>query len=583
MKKFIIYFCLGVAAVIIVTCFLVVSYGGSWVTARMEDYCARQFGSRPQFTEEAKIGLFPPEFMAGPLEWRVKTQNCEADIALEKITVALDGLTLLTGNFNIREINILNPVASITVKKTASTSKTDAKGTPAKGVTIGRVLVQNGKLKLRADNFNCRMENIKILAEDLKPLKGGDVKGDFSLFLPMDGSTEIESNVAFKSGFHYYDPNLTLRQTAVTMTFLKDYQTLSPLHINFEGALNLRTGSMRVQQGALGTPFGRLDLEGDLGDGFGAFKGIARLTMERGSNSVYISSPVAYAWPDLDLSDMALKVNDSTGEGKLSLTFSHGASPFTCKGYLKAGVINWKSEPDATSEKPGDKIQPMQLGAKPDLDLEVELAGFNYEKLSLNNIKLKILGKDGNYSAPGLDFNWEGGSVKAKAALFLPQWEWNFNSQGQKINFGKMLEDFGVKGFKDGQADFNAALKAQGQTPKEIASTLDGDGDFSVTGVNVELLEDVTRMLTVFGGNEKRSAGIAMTAPFHAHQGVVKFAPLTAKSVFISAAGSAVIDFPRQRLDSVIDFRLGKLSLPVSIKGPFEHISVGLDRHSTDH
>lgn len=583
------------AALCVAAAGAVYAWGGQYLASRLSAACESAYGSAPKFGETPEVSLFPLGATADEFSWDLSAPDYSARITAGGAKAVLEFSPLLSGDLRFKEILIDAPKIEAKLKKgdAEKAPASDAANGTAARVFIDRLAAQRGELSVETEGEVWRADNINIVATNIDLRRGADLKGDFTFAAPLapEGKTLV-GNLAFKGAFHYKFPNATLRQASFALSFPGDgpLGKFSPARLNLDGALNASDKTLRFTEASLETPPAKIKLNGEAPLDFQKFTGAAQVSLDLDrvgedfdgpplSGELILSSPVAYAYPLIDLPALALKMGETQGEGRLRLTLPSDGKPLAVSGSLACGVIRFAASPrtekssSANAVKTGDP----QTDARPDIDFAVKAAGIAAGKLDIKNIAFKITGKNGDYAIPNLKFNWEGGAVNAAMTLKLPQWRWTFVGDGKNIDMGKMLSRFGVDGFEQGSGSFAAKLEAAGSDTRTIASSLSGSGQFTVSRLRASVLEDLAHTLTFFSRGKINPTGISVDAPFAAKNGAVVFENLTASSSAITARGEISLDFANDYLKSLIRFKIGGLTLPLSVRGPFDKISVGLD------
>lgn len=601
MKKFLIISFALVVCCSILGAILIYGFAGSYIDKRAKEVCSTAYGTAPEFLEKTSVSLFPPTVNFGKFRWNVDAPGMTINAEAKNVKVELEWAPLLSGETRFREILIESPNVALSPAnrepRTLAKSRAEAKASP---IFIERLVVRDGELKFDNSGRRYMMKDIKVVATNVDTSKGADLKGDFILSLEAGDSEKLEGNLAFKGAASYYRPNLTLRKLSVTFTALDQgpLSSFSPIKLNLDGACNLEKGGARLTEATVSAPQINLRAKGELAPDLKSFEGECRAVidlarLDKDFNLAFpemetaLSSPVVFRYPNLNLPAFALRAGDTQGEGKLRVKLPQDNSPLSIVGELTCGVI--RLGPFPAPEESGGEVAKRRKTSKtekdaspgganpPEINFAFKATGLDYEKLNLKNISFNIKGKNGDYSIPDLKFQWEGGAIDAALKLNTPDFLWNFNGSGKNINFGKMLDRFGIDGFEKGSASFQAKLDATGAVPRQIAASLSGEGKFAISGLRVKILEEIARTLTFFSRDRINSVGVGVDAPFVAKDGVVNFAGLKASSSAVSADGSVSINFVKNMLDSAIRFRVGGLTIPLKIGGAFDHISVGLD------
>ncbi|MDE5832867.1 MAG: hypothetical protein K2H64_07780, partial [Desulfovibrio sp.] len=310
MKKFWLAFAGGVAVAIIAAAIFLYGFAGKYISGVISRACLAAYGSTPEFSGVPSLSLFPLGLDTGPFRWSLNASGFATDIEAKGLKARAELLPLFSGEIRFSEILIDSP--AIALKRTKGNALVagarDSVDGKSFSVYIARLAIRNGSTNI---DDALRVSDARLVATNIDPKKGGDLKGDFALTTTLGGQ-KIRGNLAFTGNARFYSPNLTLRQTSVTFTAGNDsaLAVFSPLKLNFDGAVNLEKNSLRATEALLSSPQGSVRLRGESGQDFNSFDGDIRVAADLAKIDKYfglglpgmetdISSPVAYRYPEI--------------------------------------------------------------------------------------------------------------------------------------------------------------------------------------------------------------------------------------------------------------------------------------------
>ena len=226
------------------------------------------------------------------------------------------------------------------------------------------------------------------------------------------------------------------------------------------------------------------------------------------------------------------------------------------------------------------------------LDGKVRVGMLTAKGLKIQDIQLKVTGRNGVFHLDPLLANLYQGNISAKAAMDVRQDipRTNMDFQTKSVQAGPLLQDLLKKDFLEGTANANASISMAGDEPEQIKKTLNGKGQFLFTDgaiKGIDLANMVRNVTSSFGlgqqGAEKpRTDFSELDAPFTITNGLVdtQGTSLASPLIRVLATGKANL------VDESLDFRVepkfvgtlkgqgdtkerSGVTVPVLVKGTF--------------
>ncbi|MDR1856136.1 MAG: AsmA family protein [Desulfovibrio sp.] len=274
-----------------------------------------------------------------------------------------------------------------------------------------------------------------------------------------------------------------------------------------------------------------------------------------------------------DLVVSMLPVLSVTGEVKLGV--------FNLDGYLPAGQSAKKESPApaktaAKEPAPKDPATAKAAQSWPAVDLKASMAQFSKGKLQVKDISFRCAGKQGVYELTGLKASLAGGTVKVDAKADLPAKGYAASLAVQNISVGALLVALGKEKMAEGNVAFNADVHFQGDDPKIVMQSLSGKGLLEARKVTVPKLAQLAKSNPMFKSLVPDLVDL-VRAPFTITNGEVVAKPVTVNSAQVNVDGRATANLPKQFLDAAAEVKTLGTTVPVTAKGPFSNISVGID------
>jgi AsmA protein len=226
------------------------------------------------------------------------------------------------------------------------------------------------------------------------------------------------------------------------------------------------------------------------------------------------------------------------------------------------------------------------------LDGKVRVGSLMAKGLKMQDVQLKVAGRNGVIQLDPLLANLYQGTLSAKAAVDVRQDvpRSNMDFQTKSVQAGPLLQDLLKKDFLDGTADAEASISMAGEEPDRIKKTLNGKGRFIFTDgaiKGIDLAGMVRNVGSAFGlaqqGAEKpRTDFSELNAPFTITEGVVDTPGTTVASPLIRALATGKANLVNETLDFRVEPKFvgtlkgqgdtkdrGGITVPVLVKGTF--------------
>ncbi len=284
--------------------------------------------------------------------------------------------------------------------------------------------------------------------------------------------------------------------------------------------------------------------------------------------------------------------------GKLAADF-RGARP-SFKGrlyspHLRLVDMGLKPEPPSP-QAPTSEVEPHLFSPDPfplegllkfDLDLEVQLDGLEGLALAVDQAKAHVKLTDGALQLSPLRFDIVGGHAEVDAEVDArdPTPKWRVHVETDDVQLGDLWRQLQTDVPLAGELDLVLDLQASGRSPRDLASSLDGDLNLALQrGKIASRMFGLTTMgplrwLTARSTRRGYSEINCFVAAFHAENGVAELDALVLDTPDVIAAGEGKIDFSRETLDLRItpeakQSRLVEFATPFAIRGDLANPTV---------
>jgi AsmA protein len=218
----------------------------------------------------------------------------------------------------------------------------------------------------------------------------------------------------------------------------------------------------------------------------------------------------------------------------------------------KVGGESKKVEPKKTDYTPLRKLV---------LDGTIRIGALTVKNAKMQDVKLKVVGKNGLFQLDPMTANLYQGNLSTKGSFDVSQDmpKTNVNLQMKGVQAGPLLKDLIQKDIIEGLAESNALIAMSGDEPDKIKRTLNGKGqlvfkDGAIKGIDIAGMARNTKAAFGFAasGEKPKTDFSELNAPYTIADGVVNTNQTTLASpvLRILAAGKANL------VDETLDFRV---------------------------
>lgn len=495
-------------------------------------------------------------------------------------------------------------------------------------VTQGALRLDDGRQETRVSGFNLSLGNLRRREEveiqgdlvlEILERRGTPPAGTASPAAAgrtrADAAPLLAGNLAFKAALRYYAPNLTFRQTSLAFTPLKGAlpRELAPLQLTCEGALDLGSLNLRLAHARLSTPQARLTLNGQGPLAPPAFTGAAQLggsprklaalagasLPEGDADSLDIRCRVEYSGTTLRLADLSGQAAGVRLGGDLALDLPGGENTApSVRGALNLGTLaldallpTGGTAPAArhSAAAPAAQRQTAQGGAPaaarnaaglPALDLRLAIAGLRHGAFGLKDITMLVTGKAGRYALKDLSAQLAGGGrLRGTFTADMIARAYTVAADGAGVDIGALCAAAGKAGVAGGSAAFTVRLRTAGADSRAMLAALDGEGVLEARGLTTPALREAAQTLRKLplGSIAVPERIDTARVPFTARKGEITARPVTVAASGLSARGDLRASLPREFLEGSATVTTAGLNIPLTFKGPFSDVSVGVD------
>jgi AsmA protein len=213
----------------------------------------------------------------------------------------------------------------------------------------------------------------------------------------------------------------------------------------------------------------------------------------------------------------------------------------------------------------GKQVEPKKTDYAPLRKLvlagSVQVGSFTVKKAKLENLHLKVSGKNGVFRLDPVTAKLYQGTLSSKASLDVSQDipKTSVSLQAKGVQGGPLVKDLTAKDFIEGVGDIDAVIGMAGAGPDTIKRSLNGKGEFLLRDgaiKGIDLAGMVRNVKAAFGlaqaGERPRTDFSELISPFTIADGIVttRQTALTSPLVRLLAAGEANL------VDETLDFRV---------------------------
>lgn len=595
-----------VAAVLIVPAFIPVDVYKTQIVRGIEAATGREARIGGDF----QLALLPrAKFVAEDVAL-ANASGGEAEnlITLDRLTVRVGVLPLLSGNLEVDSLVVEKPVIHLEVDKSgrpnwqfaaagdakaASPAAPSNGGPPLSGISLGDVRLADGTLTYRdlGTGASYRLDDID-LAVALSSLES-----------PLTATGSVEwNNEEIRLESRVAKPNAALAGGT------------TPIEVS----LNAQPGALRfegdVTGGAAPAVAGRIDLDVPSVRKIAAWAGSPLQAPGTGFGPLKVTGAIDVKGQTVAFRNAKVQLDDITGGGDLSFDGS-GARPMI-KASLKLGRLDLNPYLPPESSAVGGPApergagpsdwsdDPIDLSALNSVDAELDLAveGLVVRAIKIGESALGVRLRDGTLVTVLEKMALYGGTGTAKLTA-------GAGKGAPSVALNAALEDFEANPFMkdamaldriEGKADSTVSVNTQGRTQREMISALAGNGkitfrDGAIKGINLgAMVRNIKGAFLDSGASETRKTDFSeMGGTFQIKQGILSNDDLVLMSPLLRLTGKGTVDMPKRRMDyrvvpKVVASSVGQggeagakgIAVPVNIEGPWHDLSYTPDLSS---
>ncbi|MDR3363210.1 MAG: AsmA family protein [Desulfovibrio sp.] len=609
----------GILVVLIVAAAIFISrIDTGFVVQKIAETTEKATGSPLVFAGPPSLSVFPPGVSFGQARWGEIKDGQGMAVSVQSGMARLELAPLFTGNLVIAEVRIDNPV--FTLRENRGAKEQNAAAAPQKDATgqsgapsgelpveLMRLAVRNGTvLYADAEGKTLNIKDINLSVENLRRREEAGVQCNFTFDMSdatAKQAANLSGSLALNAKLRYDAPKIDFHQISLTFTPLTGPlpKETGPVNLTCDGSFDMQKQQLHLAGFTLIATPARLSIAGDATLSPLAFKGhvdveaapdklapLAGQQLKPGSGAVFaFKSGMEYSGNTLHVRGMDAKLDETTLRGDLTIATGEVLS---VTGSLHTGAVNvdkylplpekherkagGAAPAKANKAPPAAKENPKSL---PTINIQAKCDGVRKGKLGVNNLSFTLKGEKGKYALSSLQCALaSGGDVKGSANADLPGKIYAVKTTATNVNVGALLDAAGMGRPADGTAFLDADVTLRGENAKAMMASLGGKGLVEVRGMKVAALASLPHNIPVIKGAIPNHFDL-VRVPFTATGGEVAAKPVTVSSPELNAVGQARVSLPREYLDATADVKTLGMTLPVTAKGPFSNVSVGLD------
>ena len=594
---------LVVVAAVVVPAFVPVEVYKKELLTRIEESTGRQARIDGDFA----FSILPRvEFIAGKVSLgNAQGGKAETMMSLERLTVRVAVIPLLSGNLEVDTLVLEKPVINLEVDKAgrpnwqfaaagASAPKPSAPAAESSGM---------GLAGLRLDDV--RLVDGRVSYADARTGAAHRIDDvDLEVSLPsLDSPMKAAGSLVWNKervtlALGLSRPNAFLAGGA---TDIEAGLTAAPVNLSFKGSAS--AGRTQAAQGAV-------DLDVPSVRKLAAWAGSPLDAPGSGLGPLRITGTLDMKGKLVAFRDARLSLDDIKGAGDLSFDGSR-ARPFI-KAALKLGMLDLNPylPPEEPSGRPaaGGKAgpsdwsdEPIDLKALNDLNAELDLGvdGLAIRKIKVGESSLMVRLRDGVLVTDLTKLAMYGGNGRATVTT-------NAKGPVPSVTVDFALADFQANPFLtdvmdferlEGTAHADAKVSTRGRSQREMISALSGGGKVqflngAIRGINLAAMaRNVTSAFLDSGAGAPQKTDFSeITGTYRIAGGIVTNDDLQMLAPLMRLTGKGQVDLPKRQVNYRLEPKLvatteGQggaagakgITVPVIIKGPFHDLSYGPD------
>lgn len=539
-------------------------------------------GKPIELAQKPDWGIFPPSIMFHNLEWQFETTSMSGSLEIAAGEIKLELLPLLQGRYVFSEASFKEPSLRLKPVETKAAKENSAAVQAAKSAVpylLKKLEIVNGCVKILAETDNFSFSYLNISAENIAPETDATFKSDFSFNWSQanEATAAVSGKSSISAQFNFSPTLFTLEQADLSFSPGENSQA-SPFAVKLAGDLDLRTLDYRLSEVAGEYRNWRFSLtgQGKPGDFSGKAGIILKDGANQGQNLLSASASAQFSESSLLLRNLDIEILGNHGNGAMDAHFRKSGSQPQLTGQLDFSVLDLGrlfETPSAPIASTGEG-KPTALPF-PDLELQINAAKLQCGKLAFTNIHLPFHIRDNVATIPAAHFNWAKGVADATFTTDLVARTSDLRLHADHLDMGAALAELGLNGISGGSATISTHLAATGANWQEITGSLAGNIQIAGREAAIDALRKIASSLPTFleADNLIPDTVDKVSAQCAANNGILYCRNLNLATNNLSGAGSASIDLHDNNVNGSLRFRIGKLDLPITFRGPLNDIS----------
>lgn len=610
--------------------FFVLVFGGAYLFIQLKgDVILQKFssvieektGSSLKMEELPSLSVFPRlSIHVSKAQWG----NENIDIAFDSANASISLRKLISGNFRLNNIEIINPVINLNEIKNTEAKKTQEGKNKEKEATsslekdIANIFnlipddinIKNASLNYKDANQELKLSHLNLTAEDFDA--------------NSTGTAQISSDIAFKNVSQDFTVSIKTELKALLAKHklnlsLKEFQ-ITPRRglpfdntINIEASTKLPLSTLLPQDltASLSSPVATLQIKG--GDRLS--KDSIQLNFD---GTFSLEKIVAIIAPNLTLPPsasqegkvtatldytngiLAVKKTVTQAQNQVYFDFKYNTKQpeltgsMTSTGLVLESLLplsekSTKEKSQSTAESSASSsVTPSKTSSSAPIylpeplntmavDFNIALNNIQYNKIKIDTIKAHIKGLNSLFDIKPFDVSVAGQTVNMASQLnFTKAQSFALKLEGKDINIetlsNKFLESDALEG------NFSIQTSLTGSLTNPLA-TLGGKGNIVAKplAVTYSLFPLIEKLLNQNGVTQSREYFSTVHIPFSISNGLIDIPDAQFESKLFSLSAIGTVNLVDQALNIASRINLVGVALPVSIKGTMSDPKIGLE------
>ena len=446
------------------------------------------------------------------------------------------------------------------------------------------------------------MKDIMVTYKD--GVTGAEYRVALKELTAQAGSVDSPVKIALEGSIN--DKTVVVEGTLGSVAQMSSADSVYPIDIK-ASALGVET----TYKGMLGTPGGKLNVDGDLtllvksldetlkeaAEIEPSLKDVPEISADK----IDLKSKVSFDGTNASLGGMALTFGKTDLAGnvkaKLGDTPSVDASLTSNLIDLDEVLPPGEDKPEAPAEKPADgrvfPKDPLPLDALKSVNAKIAFDGKKIivQKNEIEDVNVRLTLQGGNLQVKPLAATVVGteitGNFGLNASQATPSLVADLKAAG--LDYGELLKQRGMTDIATGKLDANVDVKGAGKSVRAIMASLDGklfvkteNGKIDSSALNI-VSSDVMSVLPGFNSKDDKTLKCGVVH-FDIQQGIANAKAIVFETGGLSAIGVGTADLREEKLNLVIDPRAKQTSLasaaivPIAVTGTFLEPEWALDK-----